>query len=316
MLKTATHQSRLKFEQKPAFVYQGLKQCEDANRLARKKGFAICLAGWGQDSQEFSNKITKILCDSGLKSFETKAFDYQSCESFSEAAREVSNLKNPEIVFGWSLGGQVVLRLISEEIIAPKFLVLISTPICLVEKSDSSKKEEENYIKQNKRDKFKSVPRSEFKAFIRSFKADPENFLSNFTKKIHSNSKKKGETDFVELKKFLTTQDPDFSRLFYWLKWLGGFDGNSLEIKNFPQTLIIHCQDDEIVPYQQSFELQKLLNKTKSLEPKTSPKFAFKSESQVEILPGTSHAPHLFYPKEISEFLFARLVKSGIVNRF
>ena len=98
----------------------------------------LCLSGWGQkfDSLEF------IFNDQAFDPFSVSSLDYSRFDDvakFFEFVRErqfsldeedlqfgdsdEAKKFHPEILVGWSLGGQLAVRLIEKKILKPKLLI-------------------------------------------------------------------------------------------------------------------------------------------------------------------------------------------------
>ena len=149
----------------------------------------LCLSGWGQkfDSLEF------IFNEANFDPFFVSSFDYLQFDNFDKF---VSNFQsqnlNPEIVIGWSLGGQNALRLIEAEIIKPKLLILIAPPFQMV-----------------KNEKIKAaMAKNTFEEFYNNFTNAPDRTLKQFAVLTAMNDK-----NASQIAKNLDICDKNFKQL-------------------------------------------------------------------------------------------------------
>ena len=96
--------------------------------MKKQKSTILCLSGWGQKSES----LQAIFNDFG-KNYQIINFDYNQFSSIESLFTELSNLDiQPEIIIGWSLGGQLAIRSILAKIFKPKLLILLATPFQFV----------------------------------------------------------------------------------------------------------------------------------------------------------------------------------------
>ena len=82
------------------------------------------LSGFGQEPQTFKNVFSNK---------DVITLDYLQNKNFEDLLTQDLKAYDNEVVIGWSLGGQVAIRLIEKQILKPKLLILIATPFQFVE---------------------------------------------------------------------------------------------------------------------------------------------------------------------------------------
>ncbi len=183
----------------------------------------LCLSGWGQkfDSLEF------IFQDSIFDPFFVSSFDYSSCNNIDEFFSNFELKKiNPEIVIGWSLGGQLALRLIEKKILSPKLLILIAPPFQMI-----------------KDERIQAAMSLEvFKEFYQNFITAPDKTLKQFAILTAMNDRNAGD-----IAKTLDISDKNFEQLKFWLEELKRFSCFDLDFDNMPRTLLFQGAGDMIV---------------------------------------------------------------------
>ena len=192
-----------------------------------------CISGWGQkfDSLEF------IFNDKIFDPFFVSSLDYSGFDDvekfFSSVATNIDSgvSTSSEILVGWSLGGQLALRLIERKILQPKLLILIAPPFQMI-----------------KTPKIKSGMASDtFKKFRNGFAQAPNATLKQFSILTSMNDKNAGE-----IARTLDVSDKNFAQLIYWLDELARFSCFDLDFSNMPPTLYFHGAGDMIVHVSQA----------------------------------------------------------------
>lgn len=189
--------------------------------MARK---ILCISGWGQkfDSLEF------IFNDPVFDPFFVSSLDYSrfdDVEKFFDFVRDDGN--DPEIVIGWSLGGQLAVRLIEKQILKPKLLILIAPPFQLV---------------KDARIQAGMGPEA-FKKFHDNFADAPDQALKQFSILTAMNDR-----NASDIARSLDVNDKNFAQLVYWLDELARFSCFDVDFSNMPRTLYFHGAGDMIVP--------------------------------------------------------------------
>src|SRR5690606_29758379 len=81
----------------------------------------MALSGWGQKADALRNIIP-----AGAKASFLDYVEYGSAEAFFASLPK--KIPEPDVLMGWSLGGQLAARLVAGKKIKPKLLVLIGAP--------------------------------------------------------------------------------------------------------------------------------------------------------------------------------------------
>lgn len=206
---------------------------------------SITLTGWGQQYDSLH-----ILAP------DATAINYTPCDGIEPLFQLLQEKhQHCSIAIGWSLGAQLLVRAVAENILQPKLLVLLAPPF--------------QYVAS------KAVPSGTnplvFKTFATAFKHSPEGTLKQFAKLmgLHDSNK---QTMF-------DTLDTDPSHHNDWVRWLDilqEFSCNRINFTHFPRTLIIHGDHDTITHVEQSRLFAKHI-----------------PNAQLEIFHHCGHAPHL-----------------------
>jgi len=180
-----------------------------------------CLSGWGQktDSLEF------IFNDQCFGPIFVESLDYAQ---FNKAEEFFDSIKinSPEILIGWSLGGQLAIRLIEKQILKPKLLILIAPPFQLV---------------KDARIQAGMAPAT-FKKFRDDFANAPGKALKQFAILTAMNDR-----NAADIARDLDVNDKNFIQLVYWLDELSRFSCFDVDFSNMPRTVYFHGAGDMIV---------------------------------------------------------------------
>lgn len=208
------------------------------------------ISGFGQEPKilqnVFSNKDTI-----GLNYLETKNFE-------DLLTRDLKAYDN-EVVIGWSLGGQVAVRLIEKEILKPKLLILIATPFQFVQ-------DDKNQV---------GMSRELFKQFQNVLDEEPEQALAYLANLTTLNDKNPEDV----LKNMINTENTD--NLYSWLTELKNFNCFSVNFTNFPKTIYICGSGDMVVDH---LQYKLFLKQIKDFE--------------LQIMFTCGHAPHFSHQNE------------------
>lgn len=162
---------------------------------------------------------------------------------------------NPEIAIGWSLGGQLAVRLIEQKIITPKLLILIAPPFQMIKDSRiQAGMSQESYAK-----------------FYDNFTKAPNETLKQFAILNSMNDK-----NASEIARSLDISDKNFEQLKFWLEELKRFSCFDVDFSNMPRTLFFQGAGDVIVHESQA---EYFKQRIKNL--------------RLEIFRNCGHAPHL-----------------------
>ena len=225
-----------------------------------------CLSGWGQkfDSLEF------IFSESSFDPFFVSSINYlkftNSADFFTEI--KIQN-PDPEIVIGWSLGGQLALRLIQEKILNPKLLVLIAPPFQMVKSEKIAA----------------AMTQNTFAEFRANLVKAPTQTLKQFSILTAMNDRNANE-----IARNLDVNDGNFESLIYWLDELKRFSCFDLDFSQMPRTLFFQGAGDMIV---HSSQANYFKDRIKNL--------------RLEIFKNCGHAPHLSDLEKIRSFILQEL---------
>ena len=170
------------------------------------------LSGFGQEPETLKNVFNNK---------DVIALDYLETKNFEDLLSRDLGVYDNEIVIGWSLGGQVAIRLIEKQILKPKLLILIATPFQFVE-------DDKNNVGMSK---------DLFNHFQYVLDEKPNHALEYLTNLTALNDKNPEDV----LKNMVTVEN----NLYYWLKELK-FNCFDVDFKNFPKTVYI-CGDGDAV---------------------------------------------------------------------
>ncbi len=211
----------------------------------------LCLSGWGQkfDSLEF------IFNDEFFAPFFISSFDYSKLDSVEDFFSEISKKNNPEILVGWSLGGQLAVRLIAKGIFKPKLLILIAPPFQMLKDSRIQA----------------GMSRETFNQFYNNFAKAPTETLKQFSILTAMNDRHASE-----IARTLDINDKNFAQSKFWLEELARFSCFDIDFSNMPPTLFFQGAGDMIVHASQAeYFKQRIKN------------------FQLEIFKNCGHAPQL-----------------------
>lgn len=228
----------------------------------------ICLSGWGQkfDSLEF------IFNESNFDPFFVSSVDYSVLNAYEKFLSFVKSKNfNPEILIGWSLGGQLAIRLIEQKILNPKLLILIAPPFQMV-----------------KNDKITAaMTQNTFQEFRSNFVAAPSKTLKQFSILTAMNDR-----NASDIAKNLDINDKNFDNLVYWLDELERFSCFDVDFSNMPRTLFFQGAGDMIVHFSQAdYFKEKIKN------------------FRLEIFKNCGHAPHLSDVEKMREIILEEISK-------
>lgn len=185
---------------------------------------AACLSGWGQSPAALSHLWPGAT-----------SIDYAALPGEAEAlARIEAQARGCELLIGWSLGGQLLVRAVAERRLSPRALVLIATPYQFVAQPGLTL----------------GMPREVYRKFCDNFGRYPQKTLKKAWELIHLDDKN-GENVRLQLEK----QDKDAilaQNWHEWLQYLDRFTCKTLSMTRFPPTLIVHGTQDHVVRYEQS----------------------------------------------------------------
>jgi pimeloyl-ACP methyl ester carboxylesterase len=222
----------------------------------------LCLAGWAQKHDSLSH-----LFKASSSELEVINFDYSRIYNVDAFFQEIQKQKiNPDIVVGWSLGGQLACRLITNKIISPKNLILIAAPFQFVKSSKIAA----------------AMPQKSFNEFRHNFVSNPSRTLKKFASLMNINDK-----NAQELVDNLDITDDNHEALGFWLDELERFSCHDIDFSNFPQTTIFHGASDLVVHPSQGKIFQEIIK-----------------DSTLDIIPNCGHTPHISYQDVLIKKIF------------
>lgn len=204
----------------------------------------VTLSGWGQPHDALRAVLPEAI-----------HLDYAGSRDVEQAmsmlAREAAAAHT---VVGWSLGGQLAVRAIARQVIAPRLLVLIAAPFQFVERDTSPV----------------GMDRVAFAQFREQYRANPRRALRKFSALVsYGDARREAVTARLG--------EPD-GRCDWlaWLEELANFSAQSLDFSGFPPTILLHGQQDAVVHAEQSRAYAERLPR-----------------ATLELWPHAAHAPHL-----------------------
>lgn len=210
---------------------------------------AVLLNGWGQIFDTLS-----VIVPEEVK--EITNLNYAKTEDFDELCSYITKQKmSCDVLIGWSLGGQLAVRLIEKKILKPKMLILIAAPYQFVSGGRISA----------------AMNHLLFFAFRNAFAMFPAKTLEKFSEMVAENDS--------NIKLVIQNLGIDKNNHNNWVKWLdeiGHFSCEKIDFSDFPKTLIIHGDGDTIVDVRQAEIFSKKIK-----------------NSKLEIYNHSGHAPHL-----------------------
>ncbi len=207
----------------------------------------LCLSGWGQKFDSLESVFSE--------SFFVSSLDYYKSNSVANFFTLAENHKNPQILVGWSLGGQLAIRLIEKKIFSPQLLVLIAPPFQMIKYRNIQA----------------GMSQKTFKEFYENFVNAPSQTLKQFS--ILSAMNDKNARDIA---RSLDISDDNFIQLKFWLEELSRFSCFNIDFSNMPRTLFFQGAGDMIVHASQATYFQERIK-----------------NFRLEIFKDCGHAPHL-----------------------
>jgi len=220
-----------------------------------------CLSGWGQSF----NSIEDSFCQEIRQKYLINSLNYSNYSSFSAFSESLNTDIDPHVLVGWSLGGQLALRLIFKKIFNPKILILIAPPFQMI-------KDERVQA---------GMSQKTFNEFYNNLKTAPNPTLKKFSILTAMNDKNK--SDIV---KNLKIENSNQHNLLHWLNELKNFSGFDVELNEMPPTQYIIGLGDTIVHPSQARYFQERI---KNIE--------------VNYFENCGHAPHLSNNRRFNEVL-------------
>ena len=226
--------------------------------------------------QDKKHYISKPAIEKNLKflpySLELISANYLSCDSFDEFCKKLTALGNFDAILGWSLGGAIAMRLVSEKILQPNYLALVATSFAVVNDEILEEKLKKDDKSHNYK-AFTAISKKDFLSIRREVENDTESGLARFAS-LASLGGSREERLNMKSSQILSAEGFNLKNLLYWLDLLESFKAAALPSCNWPKTLIIHGKNDKIIHHSQSQILSSLI-----------------ASSHIEIFENCAHAP-------------------------
>lgn len=212
----------------------------------------VCFSGWHQPHDALRDFA-------GSGSYHVAYSHHPDMQTIAERLEDEA--KEADIVIAWSLGGQVACHLAAEKIIAPKLLVLLAVPY--------------QYVSGDGR---QAMPTHIYEAFQQNLHQDPKRTVARFHPLIAMNDR-----EHKAITRALQAQEAvDSEEWKHWLEHLGEFSCDALDFSDFPPTLVVHGEGDQVVRHHQAAWFGEALPQVRHLT-----------------LPECGHAPHLHAPERV-----------------
>lgn len=212
----------------------------------------LCLSGWGQKF----DSLESIFRDSSFDPFFVSSLNYSDSSNVEDFLSSVKSRNlNPDILVGWSLGGQLAIRLIQQRILKPKILILLAPPFQMVKDSRITA----------------AMTQKSFEAFSGNFSKAPSKTLKKFSILTAMNDR-----NSADIARNLDVNDSNFDGLVYWLEELRRFSCFDLDISDMPRTVFFQGAGDMIVHVSQAEYFQERIK-----------------DFRLEVFSNCGHAPHL-----------------------
>jgi pimeloyl-[acyl-carrier protein] methyl ester esterase len=225
----------------------------------------LCLSGWGQNYKSLEASFSENI----LEKFNISSLNYSLSEGFLKFKDSYKFPANPEVIMGWSLGGQIALRLIQHKIFTPKLLVLIAPPFQMVKDARIQA----------------GMSIKTYNEFFDNLSKAPDATLKKFSILSIMNDKNKSQ-----IIKNLEISDENHQKLIIWLQELKDFSCFDFDFTNMPPTLFYIGAGDMVVHNSQSKYFADRIN-----------------DFELHVFNNCGHAPHLSDKELFNEILTKKL---------
>lgn len=225
----------------------------------------LCLSGWGQNYKSLEASFFENI----LEKFKISSLNYSLYEGFLKFKDYYKFPPNPEVIIGWSLGGQIALRLIQHKIFNPKLLVLIAPPFQMVKDARIQA----------------GMSIKTYNEFFDNLSKAPDATLKKFSILSIINDKNKSQ-----IIKNLEISDENHQKLIIWLQELKDFSCFDFDFTNIPPTLFYIGAGDMVVHNSQSKYFADKIN-----------------DFELHIFDNCGHAPHLSDKELFNNILVEKL---------
>lgn len=208
------------------------------------------LSGFGQKPKALQNVFTNK---------DTIALNYLETKNFEDLLTSDLKAYDNDVVIGWSLGGQVAVRLIEKQILKPKLLILIATPF--------------QYV-QNETNKI-GVMQSNFESFKNVLNFDVIEALK-YLAYLSAGGDENSDDVILNM-----NNDKPNENLINWLDELKDFSCFNISFKNFPKTIYICGDSDAVIDCSQYKYFQERIE-----------------NFELKVIKNCGHAPHFSHKKD------------------
>lgn len=223
----------------------------------------ICLSGWGQKF----DSLECIFQDQRFDPFFVQSLNYSKFDDCDKFFADVSSKNlDADIVVGWSLGGQLAIRLIEQQILKPKTLILIAPPFQMVK--------DENITA--------AMTQKTFVQFRQNFADAPDKTLKQFSILTAMNDK-----NASQIARTLDVSNDNFDNLLSWLDELKRFNCFNTDFNKMPRTIFLQGAGDMIVHASQAGYFQERI-----------------SDFTLETFKNCGHAPHINDIDRVRKIIF------------
>jgi pimeloyl-[acyl-carrier protein] methyl ester esterase len=232
----------------------------------------LCLSGWGQNFKSLEASFSENI----LQKLNISSLNYSSFEGFLKLKESLKFPSNPDVIIGWSLGGQIALRLIQNKIFTPQLLVLIAPPFQMVKDSRIQA----------------GMSQKTYNEFFNNLSQAPDATLKKFSILSIMNDKNKSQ-----IMKNLEISDENHQKLLIWLQELKDFSCFDFDFTNIPPTLFYIGAGDMVVHNSQSKYFADRIN-----------------DFELHIFDNCGHAPHLSNKELFNEILTKKLKSLNLIT--
>jgi len=226
------------------------------------KSIILSLAGWAQKPSSLDPAFSSL-----SSSHKIIHFDYSQFSNVEDCFLALKNLNiKPQIIAGWSLGGQIAMRIIAQKIFNPEFLILFAAPFQFVKSPRIGA----------------AMPETSFDIFRENFVKNSLATLEKFSLLMMLKDAKRAK----ELADNLDLNDSNYNNLIFWLDELKHFSCYDLDFTNFPKTLIFQGEGDMVVNVLQAKIFAEKI-----------------ADSQLKILANCGHCPHISNLNQVQQTL-------------
>ncbi|MFM7621030.1 MAG: alpha/beta fold hydrolase [Alphaproteobacteria bacterium] len=191
--------------------------------MSQSRDLILCLSGWAQkhDSLEAIFDYTNF-----FEKYTIKSLDYSALTCADAFFDELKNYHNCQIAIGWSLGGQLLLRSIAQQLIKPKYLILLAPPFQMLK---------DHRINSG-------MPQELYRKVQNALQQNSIVFLRDFLALMAKNDR-----NARQIIEDLAVNEENFHNLKFWYEELCNFSCFDIDFSLMPRTLYFHGHGDAVV---------------------------------------------------------------------